>query len=192
MTAPALPDRVRVSNGPLLDPSGRPLHRVPVTVSVVAPSNPFLLNGSGAVIERLTVDTGRTGVWTADLLPQDAYSRTDTYYIADETKIPGGAQWLFTVPSDGGPYSLEELLIAAPPTGGSAVGGRRTDWTHTQLAASSTWVIEHNLGYPPGGVTLIDSDGGEVEAELIYTLPDTVLTVSFPYDRPISGKAYLS
>ena len=64
----------------------------------------------------------------------------------------------------------------------------RVSYAHTQGAASSSWVIPHNLGFFPN-VTTIDSAGNIVEGEIAYTNSNS-LTVSF--SSAFSGKAYLS
>jgi hypothetical protein len=61
-------------------------------------------------------------------------------------------------------------------------------YTHTQVAALSTWAIAHNMGYMPS-ITVIDSGGNEVEGSIVYNSTDT-LTLSFSAE--MSGTAYLS
>lgn len=61
-------------------------------------------------------------------------------------------------------------------------------YQHTQSAASSSWVIEHNLNFMPNA-TVVDSGGNLVEANITYTSV-TALTVAF--SSAISGVAYLS
>lgn len=59
---------------------------------------------------------------------------------------------------------------------------------HTQGSASSSWTINHNLGFYPN-VTVVDSGGSIVEGEISYTNSNS-LTVTF--SSAFSGKAYLS
>lgn len=59
---------------------------------------------------------------------------------------------------------------------------------HTQSAASDTWTIEHNLNFFPN-VTVIDSGGNMVEANITYT-NNASLVVAL--SSAISGVAYLS
>lgn len=61
-------------------------------------------------------------------------------------------------------------------------------YTHTQIAAISTWTIVHNMGYMPN-ITVIDSGGNDVEGSIVYNSTDT-LTISFSAE--MSGVAYLS
>ena len=61
-------------------------------------------------------------------------------------------------------------------------------YQHTQSAASAEWTIEHNLSFFPN-VTVIDSGGNMVEANVTYTNnASLVITLS----SAISGVAYLS
>lgn len=64
----------------------------------------------------------------------------------------------------------------------------RVAYTHTQGVASTTWVINHGLGFFPN-LTTIDSAGTIYEGEIAYTNSDS-LTVTF--SSAFSGKAYLS
>jgi hypothetical protein len=61
-------------------------------------------------------------------------------------------------------------------------------YQHTQSAASTTWTIAHNLNFFPN-VTVIDSGGSMVEANVTYT-NNANLTITF--SSAISGVAYLS
>lgn len=74
----------------------------------------------------------------------------------------------------------------AGPTGpAGAIGGA---YTHTQGVASTTWVINHNLGYKPS-VTTVDGANQEVEGDILHTNTNTCV-VTFSYS--ISGSAFLS
>lgn len=62
------------------------------------------------------------------------------------------------------------------------------NYTHTQTAAASTWVINHNLSYPPA-VTTVTTEKQSVFGDVRYT-GDKQITVYFSV--PFSGYAYLS
>jgi hypothetical protein len=64
----------------------------------------------------------------------------------------------------------------------------RVSYEYTQGSASSSWVVNHNLGFKPN-VTVVDSAGNIVEGEIAYTNSNS-LTVSF--QSAFSGYAYLS
>ena len=61
-------------------------------------------------------------------------------------------------------------------------------YTHTQNAVSSTWTINHNLGFYPNVVTQ-DSAGTTIEGSVHFVSVDQ-LTITFSV--ALSGKAYLS
>jgi hypothetical protein len=61
-------------------------------------------------------------------------------------------------------------------------------YTHTQTAAASTWVINHNLNYPPA-VTTVTTEKQSVFGDVRYT-GEKQITVYFSV--PFSGYAYLS
>jgi len=61
-------------------------------------------------------------------------------------------------------------------------------YIHTQIASSSTWVINHGLHRYPS-VTIVDSGGTRVVGETIYNSIDQI-TVNF--SAAFSGEAYLN
>lgn len=61
-------------------------------------------------------------------------------------------------------------------------------YTHNQLATSSFWTIQHNLGFYPN-VTVFDSADTGIEGEIIHN-DENSLTITF--SASISGKAHLS
>lgn len=69
------------------------------------------------------------------------------------------------------------------PPGGLGAGG--SAYLHTQSSASSTWTINHNLGFKPA-VELIDSGGAEFSAEIVHT---TVNTAIVSLTAPTAGLA---
>ena len=133
----------------LTAPDGRALQNVPVRITLIAPLNPFLLNGIGEVLNRVTVDTGTSGTWSADLLANTEFEQANSYYLVDETCAPGGQKWAIRMP-DGGSYELRDLLVYVPPgqnSGGPTVPSGQ--FTHFQNTPDDTWTIPHRLGYPP-------------------------------------------
>jgi hypothetical protein len=58
-----------------------------------------------------------------------------------------------------------------------------------QIAASDAWMIVHNLGYYPGGVTVVDTGGNKVLGEVQYLSQNTLL---IRFSAPFSGQAILS
>jgi hypothetical protein len=65
---------------------------------------------------------------------------------------------------------------------------RPLSYVHTQLLASDTWVVVHNLNFYPN-VTVVDSGGSMYEGEIAYNSANQ-LTLTF--SAAFSGTAYLS
>jgi hypothetical protein len=74
---------------------------------------------------------------------------------------------------------------AGPPGPPGAAG---SGYNHTQASPSSTWVVNHNLGFRPD-VSVTSLGGLEVEAEVSH-MDDTTCTISF--SLPFAGRARLS
>lgn len=62
-------------------------------------------------------------------------------------------------------------------------------YTHIQSVASPVWTVNHNLGYRPGGISVVDSAETQVIGDIDY-VSDNILTITF--NGGFSGKAYLS
>lgn len=104
--------------GILTDPTGRPLQRHRVAVSLVAPGNPFDAAGA-AVTQIATVDTDTDGRWEIDLVPTSSYEFAGAYYQVDwRIRVSqADAVFAFTVPASGGPYNFRSQLITPPSPG---------------------------------------------------------------------------
>lgn len=66
--------------------------------------------------------------------------------------------------------------------------GTASWYTHTQIAASSTWNITHNLDKKPS-VMVVDTSNNVVYGDILY-VDDQHITLTF--SAPFSGKAYLT
>ena len=77
--------------------------------------------------------------------------------------------------------SVDPVLNLVLPSGGS--------YRHTQGTPATTWTIDHNLGYEPGGVSIVDSSGTIVTGTVTYSSVDRIV-VSFT--SAFGGKAYVS
>lgn len=73
-----------------------------------------------------------------------------------------------------------------PPGTGS---GGDFHYVHTQLIASDTWTVVHNLGKHPGGVFVEDSSQTEWVPE-IERIDDDTVELRFAF--AMGGRAYLS
>ena len=84
---------------------------------------------------------------------------------------------------------IPNVTIAAPgpqgPAGTFAVGD--VAYTHTQAVSSSTWTINHNLGFNPVAVVL-DSGGTQCEGSIAYpSINQMVIT----FTGAFTGVAYI-
>ena len=82
--------------------------------------------------------------------------------------------------------TLESGQGPSGPRGVDGVGDLH--YLHTQMAASATWTITHNLGKYPA-VTVIDSAGDQCEGAVVYV--DTN-TITLTFGAAFAGAAYLN
>jgi len=123
----------------------------------------------------VTISVGTSG-------PQGATGVAGTAAtVAVGTVTTGNAGTSATVVNAG--TSSNAVLNFTIPRGDS--GG---SYTHTQNSVSSTWVVNHNLGYYPQ-VTVIESGGSNVEGTIVFNSLNQ-LTITFSVS--ISGYAYVS
>ena len=90
--------------------------------------------------------------------------------------------------------SPKTLVVAKPAetvvvSSASLTPASSTAHIHTQATASSSWTINHNLGYYPGGVSIIDSAGSKVYGDVTF-ISENQLVVNF--SSAFGGKAYIS
>lgn len=95
------------------------------------------------------------------------------------------------VPSPG-PQGASGIPGQTGPQGPQGIQGLKGDiggvYTHNQSAVSTSWIVNHNLGFNPS-VAIVDSGGTSIEADIWYNNTNSleiILSVG------ISGKAYLS
>lgn len=81
-----------------------------------------------------------------------------------------------------------KTITSSDPDSESVVGLGDKHFTHTQVSASSSWTVTHNLDKFPS-VTVIDSGNNKVIGDIHYIDQDT-LTISFT--AAFSGVAYLN
>lgn len=62
-------------------------------------------------------------------------------------------------------------------------------FAYSQGTPSDTWTIVHNLGFNPGGITVVDSVGNVVEGAYEYTDTNQLIAT---FSGAFSGWAYLS
>jgi hypothetical protein len=74
----------------------------------------------------------------------------------------------------------------------AAVGGldvRPRSYRHEQVEPADEWIIEHDLGYRPAGVIVVDSAGTMVEGAITE---NTETTTVLAFEAPFAGVADLS
>lgn len=82
-----------------------------------------------------------------------------------------------------------ELGVTGPQgPQGEGVGLSEISYVHNQPIASTTWTINHNLGFYPN-ITVVDSSGNVVEGSYSYPNETTIIA---SFSGAFSGKAYLS
>lgn len=75
------------------------------------------------------------------------------------------------------------------PTG-EAPGAVDLGYTHTQNTANAVWLVQHNLGFRPGGVIVTEADGTVLFGwEIAWS---TVNALSLIFAGPFAGTAHIS
>lgn len=122
------------------------------------PSGSSILSGNGAP----NISTGNIGEWYIDKQNSDIYGPKNN------------SGW-------GNPTSL---IGPQGPQGDPGIGAA----VFNQITPSTTWVINHNLGFYPN-VNIVDSAGTSVEGSYTFLSVNTVIAT---FTSEFSGKAYLS
>ena len=122
------------------------------------------------------------------------------------TVVIEGATDVVTVSAPGKPGpagSISSLAVGTVTTGPASASVTGTaanpvinlvlppggSYKHTQGTPSTSWTIDHNLGYEPGGVSVVDSSGTIVTGTITYASVNQIV-VSFT--SAFGGKAYIS
>lgn len=62
-------------------------------------------------------------------------------------------------------------------------------YRHVQTSPASTWIVSHNLGTKPGGVSIVDSADTVIIGDITY---DSLNVLTIKLSSSFSGKAYIS
>lgn len=81
-----------------------------------------------------------------------------------------------------------EVTEASPGPKGDQGDPGTGAFIYEQPVPSSTWTINHNLGFFPG-VTVVDSGGTDVVGSITYVDEDNLYVT---FNAPFGGTAYLS
>lgn len=89
------------------------------------------------------------------------------------------------------PVVVEVGGAVGPPGPPGPAGGT---YRHVQSVPASTWTINHNLGFRPGGVYVQDSGGDQQVGRVTHLSADTLQIEFFGAGVPasFSGEAFLS
>lgn len=120
---------------------------------------------------------------------RSAIDRFDFYIAEAEAQISRLQSSLAEAATQGGLTAAEQEILddaqtSVPPT--DATGDLH--FVHTQIAASTVWTINHNLGKRPS-VMVVDSGDNEVVGDVHYVDANN-LTISFT--TAFGGKAFLN
>jgi len=99
-----------------------------------------------------------------------------------------GTTMTMTCDSFGGSsfFASWNIHLAGEKGSTGATGG---SYVHNQSSSSSLWTVTHNLGYYPGGISVIDSGESIVVGDVTHTSINQ-FTVSF--STAFTGKVYVS
>lgn len=62
--------------------------------------------------------------------------------------------------------------------------------TYVQNTPATVWMFEHDLGYDPAGIVVLDDSGNRHHPLVSYPSPD--LTIRLDFDVPVQGTCRLS
>jgi hypothetical protein len=77
-------------------------------------------------------------------------------------------------------------LVPVEASVGTVVAG----CTPNQTSASTAWIIDHNLGFDPAGILVIDAEGDRQWPQITY--PITKKRIRLDFSAAVTGTAYLS
>ena len=185
-----------------------------VSVLVDAPNQVFVNQDSPNLLQVRTARTGDTGagyagVTSATSVSIGAGTKVFTLSTASSAFATGarvrasavdptnymegvvtisGTTMTMTCDSFGGSsfFASWNIHLAGDKGATGATGG---SYVHNQSSSSSLWTVTHNLGYYPGGISVIDSGESIVVGDVTHT-SISQFTVSF--STSFTGKVYVS
>jgi hypothetical protein len=119
-----------------------------------------------------------TGILNGSGAPEDDLGIDGDFYIDIEVVGTRPKYHLYGPKSDGSwPEEYVDLFTLPESV-----------YVHSQNTPSTSWVIEHNLGFFPN-VTVVDSGETQVEGNVVY---NNINSVTIDFSTAFAGKAYLS
>lgn len=142
-------------------------------------------------------------IYSGTTAPDPEIGAIGDYWFDKTTKQMYGPKsqedgWGTPIPLGGNPTLVDSVFSIGSPFDGDVIiydedsdtwEARAVRYYHSQVAASATWVIDHNLDAYPGGVSVVDSAGSTVYGDVVYNSLNR-LTISFAVS--FSGEAYIS
>lgn len=171
------------------------------------------------VAPMIEVITSVAGLWQAGLECNDTITPENTYYrVIEEIPMQygGSREWVFQVlESHPSPVNLYAVLVKPPNPNPAfedyltaseadalfltqAEGDAlylpqgytfRQNYVHDQMTPSNFWIVDHNLGFKPGGVHVSDSSGSDVEGEVSHV---SINQLTIEFASAFSGQAIVS
>ena len=185
-----------------------------VSVLVDTPNQVYINEETPNLLQVRTAKTGATGAGYSDVtsttsLSIGAGSKVFTLSTASSAFATGarvrasasdptnymegivtisGTTMTMTCDSFGGSsfFASWNIHLAGDKGATGATGG---SYVHNQSSSASVWTVTHNLGYFPGGISVIDSGESIVVGDVTHT-SISQFTVSF--STSFSGKVYVS
>ncbi len=83
--------------------------------------------------------------------------------------------------------------LYVPTSSGGGTGGPvgPQAYRYTQNTPATVWTINHNLGFDPAGITVVDTDAYVRDGFAVQFLT-AGQTIRLAFDQPIAGAAYIS
>lgn len=119
-----------------------------------------------------------------------------TNSVTDFDAIPTGDAPLYVGPAGPAGLSAYDVAVKNGFVGSEeawlaslATGGVTPFFEYHQTSPSNEWIIRHNLGFYPGGISLVDSSRREFRAEVNH-IDHNTLRIKMEY--AMSGSAFIS
>jgi hypothetical protein len=99
--------------------------------------------------------------------------------VVVESQSPAVIEFAYEGPQ-GPPGQRGEVGPTGPPGGA---------YLHSQVLPAQVWLVQHSLGFRPGGFVVTDADGNDVEALITHASENATLLTFF---SPTAGTATVS
>ena len=201
MPLPASLQLVTVQNTYTLPPSGTPAQGFLTFEPKGTTTLQDPVSNTTVVLQAYEVAIGPTGFVSVQLPPTNNPAWVPingTYHVTENFKSGIGRQYDIYVPYTATVVELSDVAIDVLPPQPYANFVLQTTFdtylaasgsaplTYTQTTPAATWTIAHGLGRPPVTVTILDTSGIQVEADIDY---DNVGQIVVTFGSPFAGSA---